>query len=313
MAATKINLAELIDKLPPTDLEIEAQKAAEKSPTEQPKPKGKPREDHGSKFTGPDPDVANKMCEDILAGGRASVIELIGLSRDPAGPDFKNYKADYLLHCLTIYVGRPDREAQRKLFREALAAQIGNPALSAHTRNFLIRELQFVGDRSSAKALGALLLDSQFGEAATAALLAIGDGAVEQFRAALPKAEGKGRLFAIQNLAVLKDAQSAAVFQRALTDDESDVRLAGAWGLARLADASAIPGLLKLADGAQGYERTKATQHCLVLAENLLAAGRKDDASRIYGHLRTTRTDPKEQYIRDLANKALDAIGGKVL
>jgi hypothetical protein len=41
------------------------------------------------------------------------------------------------------------------------------------------------------------------------------------------------------------------------------------------------------------------------LAENLVAAKKKKDAARVYAHLRDTRTDAKEKYVREAAEKAL--------
>src|SRR5512138_3902453 len=157
MAATPLNIPELVSRLPKTDQEIEAAKPP--PPGEQTEPaKPKPKRDRlaGSKFTAPDPAVAEPICAEIMAGGPDRLVELIGLIRDPAGDDFQDYKAEYLCHCLTIHVGRPGHEAQRRLFVDILAAQAGNGMLPLHTRCFLVRELQLVGDRRCAGALGAL-------------------------------------------------------------------------------------------------------------------------------------------------------------
>jgi hypothetical protein len=86
------------------------------------------------------------------------------------------------------------------------------------------------------------------------------------------------------------------------------VRLAAGWGLAQIADAAAVDLLLKAAD-ATGYERTRATNSCLLLAENLLAAGNKADATRIYTRLLSTRTDPSERHVHEAASRALAAAG----
>jgi hypothetical protein len=77
--------------------------------------------------------------------------------------------------------------------------------------------------------------------------------------------------------------------------------------LARIGDGGSAEALLNAADVQPGWERIQATKHCLVLAENLLAAGRRDMAERIYTHLRETRTDPAERYVRDAAKKGLAA------
>ncbi len=65
--------------------------------------------------------------------------------------------------------------------------------------------------------------------------------------------------------------------------------------------------LLKAGDKADGWERTQATKACLLLAEKLLAVGKKSEAVRIYKHLRDTRTDPAERYVSDAAKTGLAA------
>jgi len=81
--------------------------------------------------------------------------------------------------------------------------------------------------------------------------------------------------------------------------------------LGRTADAAAEAGsvdrLLKAAV-ADGWQRIQATDACLLLAENLVASGKRDEAVRIYTHLKDARTDPSERYVRDAAEKALAAV-----
>jgi hypothetical protein len=69
--------------------------------------------------------------------------------------------------------------------------------------------------------------------------------------------------------------------------------------------------MLAAADVEPGWERIRATKHCLVLAERLLAAGEPSEAARIYEHLRNTRTTPAESYVREQAEQALEAIVAK--
>jgi HEAT repeat protein len=262
-----------------------------------------------STFTGPEPEKAAKLFEELLAGGRESLVELIASIRAPGEPDFRSYRAEYLLHCLAVYVGRPGKEAQRQLLAETLAAQLGNAQLAKAVRGLLARELQVAGGDQAAKALGGLLLDEELCSYAAAALAAIREGAAEQLRRALPKATGPCRLAIVQNLGVLRDGKSFNAFREALSDGDREVRLAAAWALAQLAQPSAVDLLLKAADVTPGYERIKATQAALVLAENLAAAGNKREAIRVYTHLRDTRTDRAEQYVRDAAAKALAGLG----
>lgn len=307
----KPNIAELVETLPLTDRQIEAQKSAA-APQDPAKPAPKPgAEVVGSKFTGPAPAAAAKLCEAVLAGGRESLVELIELIRDPADLEFMNYKAEYLVHILAVHVGRAGRETQRSLFTGVLAAQAGNEKLAAPVRAFLVRELRLIGGADAVKALGNLLSDETLCEHAAAALVSIEDGAGESFRKALPKATGRNRLILVQSLGAIRDAKSALTLAKLLTDPDRDIRLAAAWGLARIGDPSFANLLIKTADSAEGLDRAKATQACLVLAETLASAGKKTDAAKIYSHLRDTRTDLKEAYICEAARQALTALAGQ--
>ena len=311
--AAQPNIAELVEKLPPTDREIEAQKAADKAPQDPAKPPAKPAKEPGaSKFTGPEPEVAHQLCEQILAGGRESLTQLIALVRDPASPEFKNYKPEYLLHCLTLYVGGAGKEADRKTLHEVLTAELGNEKHPPAVKRSWIRELQWIGDAATVKALGGLLTDEALCDEAASALVAIGAGAGDVFRKALPAAQGRCRLVMVQNLGVLRDAKAAEALKGALRDEDRDVRVAAAWALARLGDPKSVDALIKAADVPPGLERIKATQACLLLADNLAAAGKKKEAAKIYTHLQETRTDPKETYVREAALQALHALAGQL-
>ncbi len=305
------NLAALVDQMPATDFEIETLKAQQQKTSETVPPdqaKRRPRSENssaGSKFTGPDPETVAKICAQIVAAGQAGVVELIGLIREPGSPEFKNYKAEYLLHCLVLYAGHPSRQTERKLVAGALASQLGNGQLPKTVRGLLVRELQWVGDQDVATEIGKLLDDEELCQYAVAALAVIGGSAGALLRAALPKAKGRNRLFLVQNLGVLKDVASIGLLRQALSDADREVRLAAAWALANLSDAGSIDLLLNAADSEANYERIKVTQACLLLAENLTSAGQARDAARIYIRLRDSRTDKSEKYIRDLAEKAL--------
>jgi|YelNatPaOPRAMG01_1025707.scaffolds.fasta_scaffold09413_5 HEAT repeat protein len=307
--AAELSLTELVEKLPPTDRELEAAKATEKAAQEGATPPPPAKAPVPSKFTGPDPAQADALCEQVLAGGRARLMELIELVRDPADPSFNNYKPEYLLHCLSTYVARPGKETQRRLLIDALVAGLTEGNRPTAVRAMLLRELQWIGDDRAVAAVGKFLTDESLCAEAAAALLAIKpEGAAREFRRALPQATGRCRLVVVQSLAQAADPQAASILTEALSDSDREVRLAAAWGLARLGQASAVEALLKAADVEPSYERIKATQACLLLAERLAGNGNRQAATRIYRHLRDTRTDPTEQYVRQVAEKALASL-----
>lgn len=312
MPAAKVNIAGLVAQMPETDREKQARKEAEQraqQPAEQEtKPNEKPdRRGAASKFTGPDLEFGKTLFEQALAGGREALDDLANLVRDPGNPEFKDYKAEYFLHGLAIYVSAPGREAQRTEVVRALVAQISNGEVSQQVRAFFIRELRVIGTKDAATALGKLLNDEQLCADAAAALVSLGQA--EPLRNALDGATGKCRLSIVQSLGALRDEQSLTLLRAALTDADAEIRLAAAWALARIGDVDSIGPLLQLADVEPRWERIKGTQSCLLLAENLAAKGRRKEARKIYLHFQATRTDPHEWYLHQLADKALLALG----
>ena len=241
----------------------------------------------------------------ITALGRAGVVGLVEMLVEPQqGADVK---ARYALHALATQAGaRP--EAERRAFATALASTLGGDRPKSVT-GFVVRQLQVAGGEEVAASLGKLLLDDDLCEYATQALLAIGKGAAAQFRTALGSTKGGTRLTVVQALGVSRDASSAAAVGKVAADKDRDTRLVALWSLANIGDPASVDLLIRASDVKPTHERTKATQACLLLAERLLAAGRKKEPTRIYRHLRDTRTDASERYVRDIAGQALNKIG----
>jgi len=253
-----------------------------------------------------DKEKIEKTVDEIHRGGRENILGIIQMLGEPGAED--NVKPHYALHCLANHVLLIKNEKARRQFSETLASGLEGD-LSNYNKAFLCQELQWAGRREATAALGKLLTDQELVEPATMALAAIGEGAAEQFRAALLKARGKCRLNVVQGMGAVEDSGSAEALKQALGDPDSEVRTAAGWGLARLGNAGSVEGLIKAADAAPGWERIQATKHCMVLAEKLAAAGKKDLAKKIYTHLRDSRKDASEKYVREAAEKALAAAG----
>jgi HEAT repeat protein len=252
-----------------------------------------------------DKPAVEKALAEILRGGRDNIAGLIDLLVEAGKGD--DGKARYALHALTVEVCKRKHGKQRQTFVEVLASALGGDR-PKEVRAFLIRQVQVAGTREAVPALGKQLLDEDLCEPAAQALLAIKEAAVEQFRAALPKATSKQKLTIVQALGVLRDEKSARTLKDLVSDRDREVRLAAGWALARIGDAGSADLLLKAADKA-GFERIKATQACLLLAETLRASGKKKEAARVYTHLRDTRTDPSERYVKEAALRGLASVG----
>jgi HEAT repeat protein len=253
-------------------------------------------------LSGADKEAMDRALAALRAGGRDGVVALVGMlvDTDPASDS----RARHLLHALVIQSGGWPAD-ERKALAGALASTLGGDK-PKEVQGFVIRQIQLCGDGAVVPALGKALADETLCTPATAALLAIRDGAAEQFRAALGNAKARQRLDTLQALGVLGDASSADVLKKMLTDEDRDTRTTAAWALANIGDASAADILLKAAD-AEGYERIAMTKACLLLAERLEKTGTKTEAAKIYGKLRDTRSSDAERYVREIAEKAMTA------
>jgi len=249
-----------------------------------------------------DKETVDSVVSQINEGGRKSLRALIGMLVEPGRGD--DVKPRYALHCLAVHMCNSDEEKSRRAFTRTLAMQLGGDRPKA-VQKYLIQQLQVAGGKEVAAALGKMLEDEELYEPAAQALVAIGEGAAEQLRNALPKVDGKMKLTIIQNLGVVRDTESVGTLKKALGDDDRDIRLAAGWALANIGDAGSVDLLLKAADSEGTYERVTATKACLLLAERLLEAGRKEPAVKIYKHLRDTRSGPDEVYIRAAAEKGM--------
>ena len=258
-------------------------------------------DDRGLYCTNIDKEKIESAIAEIHKGGRDNIVGVIDMLVEPGKGD--DVKAHYALHCLGLHVCKLDDNARRR-FARTVGSQIGGDRPKA-VQKYLIEELQAFGGKEVVKALGSLLADKDLCEPAAMALVAIGSGAAEQLRAALPGAKGKRRLTIIQNLGVVRDAESVGALREAVGDDDRDIRIAATWGLANIGDAGSAELVVKAADKSEGWERIQATKACLLLAEKLVGSGRQRDAGRIYRHLRDTRSDPGEQYIQDAVKSGL--------
>jgi HEAT repeat protein len=251
-----------------------------------------------------DKDKVEKTLAEIHKGGRDSILGLIDMLVEPGKGD--DAKPHYALHVLAVHVCKIEGDEPRAAFAQAVASQLGGDRPKG-VQQYLIRQLQVAGGKEVVGALGKALLDPELCEPAAQALVAIGDGAAEQLVPALARVKGKSRLTVVQNLGVVRGAQATDALRQAVGDADRDTRIAAAWALANIGDAGSAAVLLKAADSHQDWERIQETKACLLLAEKLLAAGKKSQAAEIYAHLRDTRTDESERYVRGVAARALAA------
>jgi hypothetical protein len=269
-----------------------------------------PDHDKGGSYVNLTPETGEamrKLATEILKGGRDNVLGLIDMLAEPkVGEPVKDIKPHYALHMVAIHVTAAGEDKARAEVALALASQLGGDRPKA-IQKYLIQEVQLCGGKEVTEPLGKMLLDAELCDDAARALAAIKDGAPEVLLAALPKVQGRGRLSVIKKLAVLKSDKAADAFKQSLGDADPDIRIAGGWGIARIADASAADALLKAGDEAKDWLRINLSDAAMSLADALLAAGKKPEAAAMYAHIAKTRTDPSEKALRAAAERGLAA------
>lgn len=241
----------------------------------------------------------------IHTGGVEFVGGLIDMLAEPGSE--ADVKPRYALHALANHVLLIKDEAARKQLCETLAAALDGDR-PRYVKAFLCEELRWAGRGESVAALGKLLHDDELCAPASMALVAIREDAADALVAAWPNAAGKARLQILHALAALDEPAAAKLFAAALEDSDREIRVAAAAGLGRLGDPSAAEAILKVADRAQGWERTQVTKHCVVLAERSAAGGNPQAARRIYDRLLQSRTDATEGHVREAARRGLAAL-----
>lgn len=247
-----------------------------------------------------------KVVAELLAGGGDRALESVHALVDmlgEGGAAGAGSPAAHALHALVMHVTEP---RDRRRVAVSLAAALENKERPAEAKRFVIQQLQLCGTPAVANEIGKCLRDEALYQDAAMALLAIRTGAAEQFRAALSDATGPQRVAAVQALGTLRDAEAAPALRRTAERDPDPVaRLEAALALARIGDGASAGILLTAADDATGFDRVRATDACLLLADNLAAGGQRHEADRIYRHLLDTRTEESEAYLRDLAKQRL--------
>jgi len=250
--------------------------------------------------------VADAVCRETVAGGEQRIAQLIGLVGE-FGED-KGVKPRYALHALTSYCSRAGAAEERALLAATLAKQLAGKH-SPSVKAFLIRQLQLAGTPSEVPALENWIADAKLGLPAIAALIAIGDAtATAALRNALPASSGRHRIGIIEGLGRLRDRASVKAIMKAAGEKDRDIRLAAIHALANIGDAGAIETVRGAVKTDSAYERTQATDCCLLLARRLAEQEKTNDAKALYQHLLAACTAPHEQHVRHAAQEGLKAL-----
>jgi len=247
-----------------------------------------------SMFEGPPRAEAEKVFDQVLAGGAPGVVAVVDMVVPPG--DVDNFKPRYVLHAMAQWLCEAKLADKRRLFVDALCSTLGT-ARPAWVQGFVARQLQVVGDAKAAPALGRLLGDEENCEYAVQALSAIGGPeAAGELRKALPAARGKTRMTIIRGLGEVRDTASAGELVKALADADRDVRITAALALAQIADPKTGDAMLKAGEAAQtAFEKAQVTEACIAMGRNLADANQPAGAERVLLALRGKDKSPHVQ------------------
>jgi len=164
------------------------------------------------------------------------------------------------------------------------------------------RRLGLIGDREAIPTLAALLGDEKLAHMARYALEPIPEGAVDEaLRDALGRVKGRQLVGVIGSIGARRDAAAVGALAPFLGDGDPEVAATAARSLGKIGTDQAA-GALKEKLGIQPLVvRLAVADGCLGCAEKALAAGRKAEATALYGAV--AKADlPK--YIRAAAEAA---------
>ncbi len=205
-----------------------------------------------------------------------------------------------------VMASQKDAAAQKAL-EARLAAVLKTDAPRA-AKDFVCRQLSYLGSAESVPVLAALLPDKDLSHMARFALERIpGPEAVKAMREALPKVDGQLKVGVINSLSVRRDVESLSALAGLLEGSDPQVAAAAAAALGAIGTPEAAQALGQFQKKAPEKLRLAAADACLTCAERMLAAGKKAEALAIYKSL----TGPEQpKHVRLAATRGMLAAAG---
>jgi len=198
--------------------------------------------------------------------------------------------------------------AAQKALEGQLAAVLGTSAPQA-AKDYACRKLSLIGSADSVPSLAALLTDEKLSHMARYALERMpAPEAVKAMRDAVSKVKGKLKVGVINSLGVRRDDASTAALVALLKDSDKEVAGAAAAALGAIGTAEAAKALQTFQASAPQQLRLAAADACLTCAEQLLADGKKAEATEIYKAL---NKPDQPKHVRLAAMRGLLAAAGK--
>lgn len=249
----------------------------------------------------------NANMETIAALGEDGLTTIAGMMVAPGKGD--NTQLEYAISGYAYYVTQPGKEGARKTAVTSLCKALTKASVP-EIKDFLISQLQTVGDNSAVAVLQPYLADNRLCDPAARALVKINTpDAKAALLNALSSASTENKILLTEALGDAKyTAAAAAIAPLAASPDKKLAKVA-LYALAHIADPSSAPVLAAAAAKSNySYETTNATSSYLVYAESL---DDKNAAAKIARELLAKAKAPGQVYTRTAALKLLTAIDGE--
>jgi HEAT repeat protein len=149
------------------------------------------------------------------------------------------------------------------------------------------KHLAIHGTDASVPALAALLSDKDLASWARIALQAIpGPAADTALREAVGKLDGILLVGVINSIGMRRDAKAATVLAAKLSDTDLEVVAAAAVALGKIGSEAAATALTRALGEKQGNRAPAVAEGCIRCAQNLMAAGKRREAVKLYEAVR---------------------------
>lgn len=202
----------------------------------------------------------------------------------------------YLLLFAILFAAAVPAGAAENQDNAALVAVLQSDAPKAE-KAITCKRLAVFGTTDAVPALAPLLEDAELASWARIALEAIpGPEADKALREAMAKVDGRLLIGVINSLSVRRDAEAVGALTERLKDSDAAVASAAAVALGHIGGAKATSTLEAALTDAPDTVRSAVAEGCVLCAEQLLAAGKAEDAARLYDRVRQADV-PKQRIV----------------
>jgi HEAT repeat protein len=220
--------------------------------------------------------------------------------------------ARFAMGGLVWTVGHSGSEADKKALARVIADSIAKAA-DTEPKQFLIEQLQYMGDDSVTDVLYPLLTDKDLGPRTIRTVTALepegfGEVAVSKLNDANTTAVQSGLLLSIARLAPKGQAAKVAPYVKS---DDRYIRNAALDALAAIGDPASRAALKEAADAQETFDDQLAPARYLNYAENLAKAGKKDVAAEIAREVASAKHTSATQHLVGLALTTLTDVSGE--